>query len=1170
MYRALSVPRFEQPPRTPHYSPMLHNAVVAYFARAAHALVFQEIQRPNISTVLALAFIGTFYADNGDRAQGELFFGMSSRLSLTLGMGVDSTPWVKSGLIAHDEMIGRNWAHWTIYSLDVCWALYFGREFVGPPRRSTPMPFIDSEMDRQPWHHPPSNIPPQPNYLTRVFFESSTLLVIGRQITDVVNGLRHSSQSEVVPVHEHITRIDQELNNWKRQLPPQLDITPANRRDSTPQRLMLHLVYWWCSITLHRPFFNRRTPEIDHARLCTHAAENILELLETWSTVYTIRLASLTMQQVIFSAGTIFLLRALQATASPPIAHDVLRTALAQAETSVRYLHELGQTWTSAMHAGDILHTMLEGRLKPVIKRRLGERISPRASHLESPAVFPVQPTPSYTSGWTSQLDPAAAWSPPSQMQSAPAIFHVESSFSQTAVPDPINRFFLPDFGYFGAPELWEEDLSDSAGPIPLTAWASASAHFEALRKRADALQAYVERLEGLLANGKIVKEEVDSDLDVLDSDEEITKELTVPTQALKLDDRTGKLILHGIASSPLRFGPGHKPPADVCRIPEVVQNPDATYVLQLDGVDISQTHPDIDWSRHLPPEVALDRREHDRILDVSFKFCNMWCLRIMPSFFLRDMYRALSVPRSEKPPKTSHYSPLLHNAILSIYSVFSDNAYLRDLKTRQFFFRAAKASIEVEALKPDISLVAGLAFIGTFYADVGERIQAELFCGKSSRLDVTLGLGVDAKPWVRAGLLSEDERVGRNWAHWAIFSLDVCWSLYFGRDYCGPPGPRRNIPMPFVDSEYDQIPWYHPHANIAPQPNYTTLIFFQSSNLLVIAREIIDVVNGLSASTRPDAIQIDEHITKIDLQLNNWKSQLPPHIDITLANRVKSTPQRLMLHIAYWWCFIVLHRPFFNRRAQPIQHSDREVDHDKLCLRAAENILELVETWQLLYTLRLVPVTMGQVVFNAGTIFMLRALQATASPRIAHGALNTALAQLETCIKYLNGVGETWPSAARIRDTLQAILNDRLRPVIARRLAVKGEQIPSPPVIATPPFPSLDNPSAVAAVTPSLPSLDSPSAGGNVESSLSTMPAPTYDTSGWNKPCGPNWSPATLDFFAQVQNAPAASAFGADILDAFADADMTALLPNIEYFGAPDLWQQNVFDEKTAAVLFS
>ncbi|KAJ6463952.1 hypothetical protein C8R45DRAFT_504466 [Mycena sanguinolenta] len=685
-------------------------------------------------------------------------------------------------------------------------------------------------------------------------------------------------------------------------------------------------------------------------------------------------------------------------------------------------------------------------------------------------------------------------------------------------------------------------------------------AHFEALRKRTDALQAYVERLEGMLAkcvcqdvSGHLQFrpqhfeseqiEEVGSDLDVFDSDEEITKELTVLTQALKLDDRSGNLILHGATGSPFRFV--HKPPAEVSRIPEVVENPDATYVLQLDGVDISQTHPDIDWSRHLPPEVALDRREHDKILDISFKFCNMWCLRMVPSFFLRDMYRALSVPRSEKPPRTSHYSPLIHNAVLSVYAVFSDNPYLRDRTTRKFFFRAAQALIEVESLKPDISLVQGLAFIGSFLADLGELIQAELFCGQSSRLDVTLGLGIDAKPWVRAGLLSEDERVGRTWAHWSIFSLDVCWSLYFGRDFCGPPGPRPNIPMPGVDSEMDQIPWYYPPAKIAPQPNYTTLIFCQASALLVIARDIIDVVNGFSSSTRPDVIQVDGHVTKIDLQLNNWKSQLPPQIDITLANRSKSTPQRLMLHLAYWWCFIVLHRPFFSRRAQPIQHSDREVDHDKLCTRAAENILELLETWKSLYTLRLVPLTVPQVVFSAGTIFMLRALQATASPRIAHTALNQALAQVETCVKHLNAVAETWISGGRTRDALQAILNDKLRPVIARRLAVKGEQVQS---------------------ASSLP-LQNPSAAQTVTGPLSTMPAlTTDDTSMWNKLPVPDWSQASLDFFAQTQDAPAASAFSVDALtstDTFADVDMTALLPNIDYFGAPELWEESLFDDK-------
>ncbi|KAF7343396.1 Zn(2)-C6 fungal-type domain-containing protein [Mycena venus] len=714
-------------------------------------------------------------------------------------------------------------------------------------------------------------------------------------------------------------------------------------------------------------------------------------------------------------------------------------------------------------------------------------------------------------------------------------------------------------------------------------------AHFEALRKRADALQAYVDMLEGMLAKcvcqdvsghlrfrpppqqsrQKIVQEEVDSDTEIVDSDGEITKELTLPTQSLKarlLDDNLGNLLVHGVTSSTFRFG--SRPANQVSRTPEFVQNPNAFYVLQLDGVDISQTHPDIDWSRYLPPAVALERREHDKILDLSFKFFTMFACRVVPSLFFRDMYRALSVPRSNKPPRTPHYSPMLHNAILSVNTLFSDDPYLRDRKTRQIFANTAKALLEGECRKPDISLVHGLAFIGTFHADLGERIQAELFFGQSSRLSITLGLGVDATPWVKAGLITRDEQAGRHWANWTIFTLNVCWALYFGRDldFCGPSGLRRQFPMPPVDAELDQIPWFHLPANIAPQPNYTTLVFSQTSALFIIAREIIDVVNGLIPSSRVDPIQIDEHVTKIDLELNTWKSDLPPDLDITPANRAKSTPQRLILHLGYWWSFITLHRPFFNRRPQkPIHHSDREIDHVKLCTRAAENILELTETWQSLYTLRLVPVMIGHIVFSAATVFVLRALQATTGMRIAHTALNTALAQVETCISYLDEAGATWPSAARTKDILQAILNDRLRPVIARRLTDRGVQVPSAPAPAMASS-SLPKKGQLVYWTPVPTYAGAPI----VTNELSTMPAPTYEeASGHDMKLVSvsEWSQQQLsDIFPPTQQTPDTSASATESLfypmDSFADVDMTALLPNVDYFefgNAPELWEKGL-----------
>jgi len=200
--------------------------------------------------------------------------------------------------------------------------------------------------------------------------------------------------------------------------------------------------------------------------------------------VYTLRLAATTLQGVVFNAGTVFLLRALQATAGPRIAHGVLQAALAQAETCIRYLREMGRTWASSKRTGDMLQAILNDRLRPAIVRRLahrGEQIPAAATaKRQTPAVSGAvvghelirEPAPSYAAGWDSRLDPAAGWSEPplhpdffAQMQNAPAPYPTvmgETAFPELAFPDlDTSGFLLPNFDYFRLPELWNQDFSD-------------------------------------------------------------------------------------------------------------------------------------------------------------------------------------------------------------------------------------------------------------------------------------------------------------------------------------------------------------------------------------------------------------------------------------------------------------------------------------------------------------------------------------------------------------------------------------------------------------------------------------------------------------------------------------------------------------------------------------
>lgn len=123
------------------------------------------------------------------------------------------------------------------------------------------------------------------------------------------------------------------------------------------------------------------------------------------------------------------------------------------------------------------------------------------------------------------------------------------------------------------------------------------------------------------------------------------------------------------------------------------------------------------------------------RLLDLLFKFFTSWCLRIVPVLFLRDMYRVLRVPRSHMPPKTPHYSPMLHNALMSLATAFSDQPRIRDLNSRQYFARKAKDYIESECQRPNISVVHALSILASFHSSQGDQTLGYLYFGESGEL---------------------------------------------------------------------------------------------------------------------------------------------------------------------------------------------------------------------------------------------------------------------------------------------------------------------------------------------------------------------------------------------------------------------------------------------------
>ncbi|XP_006455146.1 hypothetical protein AGABI2DRAFT_209475, partial [Agaricus bisporus var. bisporus H97] len=491
----------------------------------------------------------------------------------------------------------------------------------------------------------------------------------------------------------------------------------------------------------------------------------------------------------------------------------------------------------------------------------------------------------------------------------------------------------------------------------------------------------------------------------------EVANELCLPTQNLRLAEEGG-LLLHG-ATAPFRYISESMRPPMAPGLWALSGAPNESYTLLVDGSDEACFDPNFDWSRHLPPEVHMDRRGHDKILDLVFKFYTSWCLRIVPPLFLRDMYRALKIPRNQTPPRLSHYSPMLHNAVLALGTGFSDDPTIRDLKTRLYFLEKAKSYIENECSRPHISVVNALSLIASFHSSQGDQTLGFIYFGMSSRVGQALGLRVDCGSWVGT-VISEEDQMDRNWTYWTTYCQDVYWSFYVGREFCIPT-TSKNVPIPFADADFDKLDWYHAPSGIPPQPGYMSKTFSSTCQLSMIIKNIMDVVCSSTVLQR----RISQSSVP-SLALHRWHDNLPEELKNTARMRSNPTPHLVQLHLTFHWSFILLHRPFYRRRSKSVINQDSVIDHAKICKRSADATMELLTIWRDYFTLRYVPVTLIQTIFGAGTIYLSSALQSVEGVRVANKELSHAMTKTLECIQYLKEAGESWPCATKIASILR------------------------------------------------------------------------------------------------------------------------------------------------------
>ncbi|KAK4689029.1 urea carboxylase, partial [Tremellales sp. Uapishka_1] len=150
-------------------------------------------------------------------------------------------------------------------------------------------------------------------------------------------------------------------------------------------------------------------------------------------------------------------------------------------------------------------------------------------------------------------------------------------------------------------------------------------------------------------------------------------------------------------------------------------------------------------FARYLPQEVYLSERQHEAAIDRFFRFYASWAQRTNPILFRRDMNIALY---SDGSTKTPNFSPLLHNAILSIALGFSDEAHLRSPTTRKMFAQKAKSFIDREVEKPCIATVQALAHLASYHSLAAEHNIGWMYIGMALRCGVAFDEQLDQLLW--------------------------------------------------------------------------------------------------------------------------------------------------------------------------------------------------------------------------------------------------------------------------------------------------------------------------------------------------------------------------------------------------------------------------------------
>ncbi|KAG9119257.1 hypothetical protein FRC07_005792 [Ceratobasidium sp. 392] len=480
------------------------------------------------------------------------------------------------------------------------------------------------------------------------------------------------------------------------------------------------------------------------------------------------------------------------------------------------------------------------------------------------------------------------------------------------------------------------------------------------------------------------------------------------------------------------------------------------------------------DWSRHLPqlPDVTFSRQEHDLLLLRCFKYGTSWLLGLVPELFLHDMLYSLTAVESEtlSQPRLQHYSPLLHCAIMAFATAFSDDPAIRAPATRAQFASCAKRWLDEEFKQPAMSLVRSLALLAEYHCGIGERDTGYMYMGMSFRAVHVFASKGDSEVSFNEAVVTVPESITRDWHYWSAFSYDKLMvqsltsidgealnscsrkqAIEYDKDY-DIPIPFPEVSLPSSNAEMDNQSWppepSSTPSTVIPLAKLTTLVFHESSKLMIIAARIINVVRLKEINDLEEHVIINMH-----LRLDTWFNALPEKL-LVWARSTAPLPHLILLHICYWSLLILLHQSQYPDEPGSGKAQDKTIPSSaarmpitdlsiKMCDRAAHKIVQLVKMYDEQHGLKFFPRNAIEAICTCGSALI---REYALAPPTANKKRATAVSGVMTCVSALRAMTGTWPCAEARADDLEQRLQGRINsfvPVPQLDGPTTGGQIP-------------------------------------------------------------------------------------------------------------------------------